>query len=107
MSMSKQSAQNAVATSAFVVFGVWAYRKLTEGNASPPGEFLTGFFVVYLSLAVVAQAAPPLGGMFAWLVAAGDLLTNGQGLVNDLNKGLKRTAAATAPATTTTPAKGG
>lgn len=105
MSMSKESARTAVNTSAFIVFSVWAYRRLTEGNASPPGHFLTGFVVVYLTLAITASAAPPLGGMFAWLVAGGDLLTNGQGLVNDLNKGLNRTAAATAPATT--PAKGG
>lgn len=95
MSMSTESARSAVNTSAFIVAAVWAYRRLTEGNASPPGHFLTGFLFVYVSLAIIAQTAPPIAGGFAWLIAAGDLLTNGQGLVNDLNKGLKTQATVT------------
>lgn len=99
MSMSQQQARTAVNTSAFIVGGIWAYRRLIEGNASPPGHFLTGFLFVYVSLAIVANTAPPVGGMLAWLVAAGDLLTNGTGLVSDLNQGLKTQAATAAPTT--------
>jgi hypothetical protein len=104
--MTRESAKTAVNTSAFIVATIWAYRKLTEGNTSPTGHFLTGFFFVYISLAILADSAPPVGGMLAWLVAAGDLLTNGQGLVTDLNKGLQTEATAAAPTTPST-GKGG
>jgi hypothetical protein len=94
MSMSAQSAKTAVTTSAFIVGSIWAYRRLTEGTTASSGHFLTGFLFVYITLAILADAAPPLGGGLAWLIATGDLLTNGQGLVNDLNKGLQTTTTA-------------
>jgi len=107
MSMSKESAKTAVQTSAFIVVSIWAYRRLSESDASPPGHFLTGFFFTYITLAILAEAAPPVGGMFAWLVAAGDVLTNGKGLVDDLNKSLKKTSTYTKPAPASRSAKGG
>jgi len=105
--MSKQGAQSAVSISAFVVAAIFAYRKLTESSSSTPvpsvGHFVLGFGFAYTTLAIVAQAAPELGGMFAVLVGAGDLLANGKPLIADLNAGLKRTTtsppAASRPAT--------
>jgi len=102
MSMSASQAHTAVATSAIVVFGLYAYRKMLAGiGAGQPvastGQFVTGFFFLYLTLSVMAEAAPALGGMFAWLVMAGDLLANGQPLVKDLNHGLGQTAKTTTP----------
>lgn len=104
--MKRLKAQGAVITSAMVVFGLFVYRKLlaeTGAGTEPAStsEFVTGFFVVYLTLSVMAQAAPSVGGSFAWLVMLGDLLANGQTLVKDVDRGLGTAAAATTSTTTT------
>lgn len=101
--MNGQQAQSAVTLSAFVVASVFAYRKLTagsSGSAPNTGHFVIGFGFTYITLSIIAQAAPELGGMFAVLVAVGDLLANGTALIGDLQTGLKTTAAATTPTTT-------
>jgi hypothetical protein len=49
-----------------------------------------------VTLSILAQGAPELGGMLAVLVATGDLLANGKPLVADLNTGLKTTRTTTA-----------
>jgi hypothetical protein len=96
--MSKQQAQSAVTLSAFVVAAVFAYRKLTEpatGGKRVPAtsHFVVGFGFTFIMLSLVAQAAPQLGGMGAVLVATGDLLSNGQALVKDLQDALDAQAA--------------
>lgn len=97
--MNSDQAQSAVALSAFVVAAIFAYRKLIETTTSPSvgevpqtGHFVLGFGFTYITLSLLAQAAPALGGMFAVLVAVGDLLANGQPLIADLQHGLQRTA---------------
>jgi hypothetical protein len=92
--MTTEQAQSAVTLSAFVVASVFAYRKLTSGQPNT-AHFVIGFGFAYITLSIVAQAAPELGGMFAVLVATGDLLANGQALLGDLQTGLKTTTAAT------------
>ncbi|HET7047874.1 MAG TPA: hypothetical protein VFI54_06340 [Solirubrobacteraceae bacterium] len=94
--MNQDQAQTAVSVSAFVVAAIWAYRKLTEGPtgaSSVPnaGHFIVGYGFTFVSLALMAQAAPAFGGMFAILVATGDTLANGQALVSDLAAALNRT----------------
>ena len=105
--MSKSSAQSAVSVSAMVVAAIFAYRKLTETTSSTPapsvGHFVLGFGFTYIVLSILAEGAPELGGMFAILVATGDLLANGKPLIADFNAGLKRTQTPT----TLTAAKGG
>lgn len=96
--MTTQQAQSAVSLSALVVAGVYAYRKLAEkgtsGNvtAAPLSHFVLGFGFTFIGLSLAAQAAPEFGGMFAVLVAAADLLVNGNKIVSDLTTGLKNTA---------------
>jgi hypothetical protein len=107
--MTEEQAQNAVTLSALVVGGVFAYRKLvgpSTGNSPQTAHFVVGFGFVFIVLAILAQAAPPLGGSLAILVATGDLLANGQGLVTDLQKSLNATARATGGAAATTSTKG-
>lgn len=103
--MTKDQAQTAVAGSALIVGGIYAYRKLVEGaevattpkpkggkatdligygTPPPVGQFITGWGFVFLLLALVAQASPNLGGSFAILVATGDILGNGIALTDDL-----------------------
>jgi hypothetical protein len=97
--MTSEQAQSAVALSAFVVAVVFAYRKLAGGKTAPStSHFVIGFGFTYITLSLVAQAAPELGGMGAILVATGDVLVNGQGLVNDLQGTLQSTAPAAAAA---------
>jgi hypothetical protein len=107
--MTTDQAQSAVSISALVVASVFAYRKLTEAttqgsiSAAPWGHFVLGFGFVYVTLSIVAQAAPELGGMSAVLVAAGDVLANGKSVAGDISSGL---AASTERAASGAPAAG-
>jgi hypothetical protein len=99
--MSRQSAERAVTVSALVVFGVYFYRLLTEGHSTssaggllqlgglgaPPniGRFITGWGFAFFVLAVITEAAPPLGGSLAILVATGDILGNAKQVTDDVN----------------------
>ncbi len=98
--MNVDQAQSAVSISAFLVAAVYGYRKLTESatgstTVAPVGHFLVGFGFAYISLSVVAQFAPELGGMFAVLVATADILANGQALTGDITRVLQTTKTAT------------
>jgi hypothetical protein len=117
MSMSQGTAERWVVISALVVAGVYAYRRIVEpvqtgnlkniigiGNPVPLGQFATAWGTMYLVIAIMASAAPGLGGGFAILVMTGDLLTNTANLTADLNKqqGTTTQAATGGAATTTT-----
>lgn len=100
--MSRTGAQTAVLLSAFWVAALFGYRKLTQTSlANAPqvvpqtSHFVIGFGFTFIVLSMVAAAAPPLGGMFAILVATGDTLVNGQAVVAGLQTGLKSTSTAT------------
>jgi hypothetical protein len=91
--MNEAQAQTAVTVSATVVAGMYAYRKLTETKtSSSTGHFVIGYAFTFITLAVIAQAAPGVGGPLAVLIATGDLLTNGTALFKDLNGALAATA---------------
>lgn len=109
MSMNESQAQTAVSISALIVAGTYGYRRLVEpqkGTAPPTAHFVIGFGFTYIVLAVIAEAAPPVGGMFAILIAVGDFLANGASLLSDLTGTL---AGKTTPtkATATGPAAAG
>lgn len=99
--MNRLEAQTAVTLSAFWVAAIFAYRKLSEPvTAATPApsstaHFVIGFGFTYVLLSIVAQVAPPLGGMFAVLVATGDTLANGKPLFADVQKALHATSTAT------------
>jgi hypothetical protein len=98
--MDVDQAQSAVTLSAFVVAGVYGYRKLIEpttgqGTVSPTSHFVIGWGFVYITLSLIAQGAPELGGMLAILVMVGDLLAQGTSLTKDLTGALKATKTAT------------
>jgi hypothetical protein len=104
--MNKDSAQTAVSISAFLVAGIYVYRRLNAevGSSKPPpsaAHFLIGFGFTYITLAILAAGAPALGGMFAILVGTGDALVNGQAILADVQTGLGAAKTATSPATTT------
>jgi hypothetical protein len=90
--MSITDAQTAVSISAMVVAGAYVYRKLSEPTSSTPtAHFVIGFAFTFVTLAVLAEAAPAVGGPLAVLVAAGDVLTNGTALFKDLTGALAAT----------------
>lgn len=97
--MTRHGAHTAVTISAIVVAGTFGYRKFVTPQTAPSGgSFLIGFTVVFVTLGILADAAPALGGMFAALVAAGDLLANGKQLTTGIRSTLaKPTATALAP----------
>lgn len=101
MSMNSSQAEQAVTVSALLVAGIYTYRRLAEGSGhptggkvaqllgsgSPPsvGTFITAWGAAFLVISMMAAASPPLGGTFALLVAAGDLLNNLQQVSADIN----------------------
>lgn len=94
--MTSDGARTAVTMSAVVVGGIYGYQKLSDPAGTPPvAHFLIGFTFIYVTLGILAEAAPALGGMFAALVAVGDLLANGQAFTRTVTTGLKATAQAT------------
>lgn len=106
--MTREQAETAVAGSALIVAGIYAYRKLVEpsvtptnktkggrvaqalGYGPPPpiGRFITGWGFTFLIVALMAQASPNFGGSFAILVAVGDVIGNGVALADDVKAGL-------------------
>jgi hypothetical protein len=88
--MSRATAERWVVISAVVTLGIYAYRRLAGAPAAPGGlaniinqkppvklgQFTTAWGFTYLIIAVMAEAAPGLGGGFAILVMTGDLLAN-------------------------------
>lgn len=103
--MTDQGAERAITASAAIVMGVYAYRRITEGasptpskgttkvkqlagEGTPPpvGKFVTAWGFLFLSISVVAQVSPGLGGSFAILIAVSDLLSNTQSVLADIGK---------------------
>lgn len=98
--MDKSTAERWVTISAAVVAGMYAYRRLTEatstpvtvkklvgiGNPVPLGAFATAWGFTFLVIAIMAEAAPGLGGAFAILIATGDFLTNSSSVFADVTK---------------------
>lgn len=98
--MTKAGAERAVVISALVVFIVYFYRHFTEGTdtnssgglgqllgiGTPAsiGKFVTAWGFVFFILAIVADAAPGLGGSFAILAATGDVLANTTQVAKDV-----------------------
>ena len=97
--MTTDGAQSTVTGSALVVGGVYAYRKLVESSGSAPAapvsHFVIGFGFVFLTVSVIAQAAPSLGAMLAILIAVGDVVASGTDLASKLSGTLKATQTAT------------
>lgn len=116
--MSRQGAERALVISALVVAATYAYRLVTEGHASsggsligvgaPPnvGRFITGWGFAFLVLAIVTEAAPPLGGSLAILVATGDVLANAGQVATDVNAKVADKKPAGHVTTHTTPTQG-
>jgi hypothetical protein len=97
--MTVDGANSAIKASALVVGGVYVYRRLTEGTAeelkastqiAPLGNFLLGWGVVFLTLSLLAPAAPGTAGHMALLLMLASLLANGIQVSKDLQAGLKK-----------------
>jgi hypothetical protein len=99
--VTKAGAEKAVIISALVTAGVYTYRRLSEDttsvskgvsalfNVGAPaafGEFVTAWGFSFFVIALIASAAPTLGGSFAILVLVGDLLANGQAVSSDVSQ---------------------
>lgn len=117
--MTSQGAEKAITTSALIVAGIYTYRRLTEGNGTPSGSkaaqllgrgsppsvgvFITAWGTAYLVMAIMATISPGLGGSFAILAAAADILSNGQQVSKDVNTKIGASTS-TASSATVTPA---
>jgi hypothetical protein len=98
--MSRSTAERWVVISAIVTLGIYAYRRLAGDPAQPGklanivsqkppvplGQFATAWGFTYLIIAVMAEAAPGLGGGFAILVMTSDLLANAGSLLSEVAK---------------------
>jgi hypothetical protein len=110
--MSDAHAEQWITVSAVTVAGVYAYRRLTEpakppatakkivgiGDLPPLGPWATAWGLTFLMVALMAEVSPSLGGSFAILIAAGDLLTNSASVFADVAKQEDNKGAAAAAA---------
>lgn len=81
-----------------------AAQLLGEGKPPSTERFVVGWGFTFLTLSLMTQASPQLGGSFAALVALGSVLTNGSQVSKDVNTQLRSktsTLAATDTATAT------
>lgn len=102
--MSVDQAENVILTSALVVGGAYAYRRLIETagvNVSHPlpsfARWATGYGVAFTGVSIIATANPALGGWLAILIAAGTLLVQGGQLASDVQGRLKSSTPAQTP----------
>lgn len=117
--MDQGKAETAIVTSAVIVAGTYAYRKMTEhvtgqksapvtrgpkhvaegiigtGELLPVGTWVTGFGVTYIVISILAAMSPSVGGMSAILVAVGCELGNVQALTKDLHNATHKQATET------------
>ena len=108
--MTDSQAEKWVVSSALVVAGIYAYRRLTETPGQPPvtlkqvagvgelpplGPWTTAWGFTFLVVALMATAAPEVGASFAVLIAVGDLMTNAQSIFADVGQRETPAAAAT------------
>lgn len=111
--MDQSKAESAIITSAVVVAGMYAYRKLTEpavekksmsgprtvkgiatgvigtGELLPVGPWVTGFGASFIVFSILASISPNIGGYSAILMATGSFLGNAQAVHSDLSHALK------------------
>lgn len=90
--MQADQAEGVILTSALVVGGAYAYRRLIEGagvktsHPLPPfARWATGYGVAFFGVSAIAAANPNLGAWLAVLIAAGTLLVQGGQLATDVN----------------------
>lgn len=116
--MDASTAERWVTISALIVAAIYGYRRVTEqpstpvtagkliGNGPPVplGAFATAWGFTFLVVAIMAEAAPGLGGAFAILIATGDALTNSASVFADIGK---QETPSTQQASTTATATGG
>lgn len=120
--MTRAGAEGAVVTSSIVVGMLYAYRKLVEPTAgalapgsesealkriiglepkpAPVAEFAVAYGFTFMTLSIVALAAPAVAGSMAILIAVGDVLANGASVFTDISN---QVAGKTAPATSSAP----
>jgi hypothetical protein len=98
--MDQATAERWVTISALTVAGIYAYRRLIEpstppatlkklagvGELPPLGAWATAWGFTFLAVSVIAEAAPGVGGAFAILIMAGDVLANGASVFADVGK---------------------
>lgn len=87
-----------------------AAQLLGQGEVASTGRFVVGWGFTFLTLSLMAPAAPELAGAFAALVALGSILGNGTQLASDLEVQLNRQPTppqTLAPTATTTVAYAG
>jgi hypothetical protein len=116
MAMSADTAERWVVVSAAATAGIYFYRQFTEGSSPPAtlkrvagvgkppvplGAFATAWGFTYLVLAMMASAAPGLGGGFAILIMTADFLTNANSVFTDV-LGLEQSAGATGTSSSST-----
>lgn len=111
--MDQPKAESAIITSAVVVAGMYAYRKLTEpavekksmsgprtakgiasgvigtGELLPVGPWVTGFGASFIVFSILASISPNIGGYGAILMATGSFLGNAQAVHGDLSHALR------------------
>lgn len=91
------NADGIIVTSALLVGGVYAYRRVVETpggsqRALPSfGRWATGYGVAFAVVAVVGQASPGFAAWFAVLIAAGSILVQGTVLAADVNRKVSST----------------
>jgi hypothetical protein len=99
MSHTVESANGMIKIAAFVVGGVYMFRRFTEATAeqekastslTPLGQFVIAWGTVFLTLSIIAPAAPTLAGNMALLLMIASLLANGIQVSKDLSAGMNR-----------------
>lgn len=110
--MTREGADTAVVTSALVMAGMYAYRRMTEpigerskrlpnsasnvaegvigrGDLLPTGTWVVGFGVTFIVISILASISPTAGGYSAVLVASTSFFANGEALMEDLKTSSK------------------
>jgi len=63
---------------------------LGQGPVAPVSRFVVGWGFIYVTLALIAEGAPDLGGSLALLVAGGAILGNGARVSADISAQLRQ-----------------
>jgi hypothetical protein len=110
--VTREGADTAVVTSALVMAGMYAYRRMTEpigerskrkpnsasnvaegvigrGDLLPTGTWVVGFGVSFIVISILASVSPTAGGYSAILVATTSFFANGEALMEDLKTSSK------------------
>lgn len=95
--MTRGQAEQWIIASAAITGGVYAYLRLRGSHTTPIARFSTAWGVVYVSLSVMALAAPGVAAGFAILVLTADVLANVPTLAAEIAKVEGRPAPKIAP----------